>query len=85
MNDINEAQAKAFGGNLTQNMMANWQAKQQGAQGTMGVAQASNPAAFYGGSTQGYGAAMNPLQPQPNPWAGMLGGAFGGASMALGL
>jgi hypothetical protein len=83
MADINEAQGKTFDNSLVSNMFANQQAKQQGAAGLMGVAQTTNPAAFYGGSTGAGAAGMNPLQPQPNPWAGIAGGAVQGAASAL--
>jgi hypothetical protein len=83
MNDINEAQAKTFDSNLTNNMFANWQAKQQGAAGTAGLMQAVNPAAFYGGSSSAAGGASQPLQPAYNPWMGVLGGAVQGASSAI--
>lgn len=78
MNDINEAQGKAFDSNLVNNMMANWQAKQQGAQGLTGLMQTVNPAAFYGGSSTAANAAEQPLQPGYHPWlAGLAGGVSG--------
>lgn len=83
MNDINEAQAKTFDSSLVNNMMMNQQAKQQGAAGQAGLMQTVNPAAFYGGSTGAGAATMNPLQPQPNPWMGVLGGAAQGAASAI--
>ncbi len=83
MNDINEAQAKTFDSNLVNNMMLQQQAKQQGAAGTAGLMQAYNPAAFYGGSTGAGSSASQPLQPQYNPWMGVLGGAVQGAASAI--
>ena len=83
MNDINEAAAHSFDQGLTSNMFAQQQAKQQGAAGTAGLMQAYNPAAFYGGSSGAAGGASQPLQPQYNPWLGVLGGAVQGASSAL--
>jgi hypothetical protein len=83
LNDINEAEAKTFDSNLVNNMFANWQAKQQGAQGTAGLMQAYNPAAFYGGSTQAGSSASQPLQPAYNPWMGVLGGGVQGAASAI--
>lgn len=83
MNDINENQAKTFDSNLVNNMFANWNAKQQGAAGQAGLMQTVNPAAFYGGSSSAGSSAMQPLQPQQNPWMGVLGGAVQGATSAL--
>lgn len=83
MNDINEAQAHSFDQNLIGNQMAQWQAKQAGAAGLTGQQQINNPAAFYGGSSQAGQATMQPLQAQPNPWLGMLGGAVSGAASAI--
>jgi len=83
MADINEAQAKNFDSTLTGNMFAQQQAKQAGAQGMMGVAQTTNPAAFYGGSTSASGVGVNPLQPAYNPWMGVLGGAVSGAASKI--
>jgi hypothetical protein len=83
MNDINESEAKTFDSNLVNNMLLQQQAKQQGAAGTAGLMQAYNPAAFYGGSTSAGGSASQPLQPQYNPWMGVLGGAVQGASSAI--
>lgn len=83
MNDINESEAKTFDSNLVNNMFANFMAKQQGAAGQAGLMQTVNPAAFYGGSTQAAGGATQPLQPQYNPWMGVLGGAVQGASSAI--
>jgi hypothetical protein len=83
INDINEAEGKTFDSNLVNNMFANLQTKQQGAGGTAGLMQAYNPAAFYGGSTSAAGGATQPLQPQYNPWMGVLGGAVQGASSAI--
>jgi hypothetical protein len=83
LNDINEQQAHAFDQSLTGNMFSQQQAKQQGAAGTAGVAQLTNPAAFYGGSTGAGSSASQPLQPQYNPYLGILGGAVQGASSAI--
>jgi hypothetical protein len=83
LNDINEAEGKTFDSSLMNNLFANWQAKQQGAQGTAGLMQAYNPAAFYGGSTSAGSSASQPLQPQYNPWMGVLGGAVQGAASAI--
>lgn len=83
MNDINEAQGKTFDSTLMNNMFANWQAKQAGAAGLSGLMQTVNPAAFYGGSSSAASGASQPLQPQPNPWMGVLGGAVSGAASAL--
>lgn len=83
MNDINEAEGKTFDSNLVGNMFAQQQAKQQGAAGTAGLMQAYNPAAFYGGSTSAGSSASQPLQPQYNPWMGVLGGAVQGAASAI--
>lgn len=83
MNDINENEAKTFDSNLVNNMFANYQAKQQGAAGLAGLMQTVNPAAFYGGSSSAAGSAMQPLQPQQNPWMGVLGGAVQGAASAI--
>lgn len=83
MNDINEAEAKNFDSTLTGTMMAQQQAKQQGAAGLSGLMQTVNPAAFYGGSTQAGSGASQALQAQQNPWMGVLGGAVQGATSAL--
>lgn len=83
MNDINEAEGKTFDSSLVNNMMANFATKQGGAAGLAGLMQAVNPAAFYGGSSASAGSAMQPLQPQANPWMGVLGGAVQGASSAI--
>jgi hypothetical protein len=79
LNDINESEARAFDTGLTNNMFANFQAKQQGAAGTAGLMQA----AFYGGSTSAGSSASQPLQPAYNPWMGVLGGAVQGAASAI--
>jgi len=83
MNDIQAAQAQTFDQNMLQNLMLQQQAKQQGAQGVAGVAQMLNPAAFYGGSSSAGSAAMQPLQPQYNPWLGVIGGAVQGAASKI--
>lgn len=83
LNDINEAQAQTFSNQLINNQMLQQQAKQQGAAGTAGLMQAYNPAAFYGGSSGAGSSASQPLQPQYNPWMGVLGGAVQGASSAI--
>jgi hypothetical protein len=83
LNDINEAQAHDFDSSLVNNMYANYQTKQAGAAGKAGLMQIVNPAAFYGGSSSAASSAMQPLQPQQNPWLGVLGGAVQGASSAI--
>ncbi len=83
MNDINEQEGHAFDQSLVGNLFAQQQAKQQGAAGTAGLMQAVNPAAFYGGSTGAASGATQPLQPQYNPWMGVLGGAVQGAASAI--
>lgn len=83
MADINNQEAQSFDSGLTNNMMANFNAKQQGASGLAGLMQAVNPAAFYGGSSSAAGSAMNPLQPAANPWLGILGGAVQGAASKI--
>ena len=83
MNDINENEAKAFDSNLVGNQMAQFQAKQAGAAGQMGLMQTVNPAAFYGGSTSAGSSASQPLQPAYNPWLGILGGAVQGAASKI--
>lgn len=83
MNDINDQQAKTFDQALTSAQMQNFATKQAGAAGLTGLQQIMNPAAFYGGSSQASGSAMQPLQPQQNPWMGMLGGALGQAAKAI--
>ena len=83
MNDINEAAAHDFDSQLINDAMMNFQTKQAGAAGQTGLMQVVNPAAFYGGSSSASSSAMQPLQPQPNPWMGVLGGAVGGATSAL--
>ena len=83
LNDINEAQAQTFSNQLINNQMMQQQAKQQGAAGTAGLMQAYNPAAFYGGSSGSGSSASQPLQPQYNPWMGVLGGGVAGASSAI--
>ena len=83
MNDINEAQANAFGSQLTNNMYNNFSAKQQGAAGLSGLMQTVNPAAFYGGSSSAGQGASQALQGAQNPWMGVLGGAVQGAAKAI--
>lgn len=83
MNDIQNAEAGQFDQNTVNNLMAQQQAKQQGAQGVAGVAQMLNPAAFYGGSTSAGNAGMQPLQPAYNPWLGVVGGAVQGAASKI--
>ena len=83
MNDIQGQQAGTFDQNIFQTLMAQQQAKQQGAAGLAGVAQIQNPAAFYGGSTSAGQSVMQPLQPAYNPWMGVLGGGAQGAASAI--
>lgn len=78
LNDINEAEAHDFDSSLVNNMNANYQAKQAGAAGKVGLMTTVNPAAFYGGSTTASSDAMKPLQPQQNPLMGFFGGIAGG-------
>jgi hypothetical protein len=81
--DLSGQRANAFDSQLKQAQFANFGAKQQGAQGLAGLMQTVNPAAFYGGSTAAAGQGMQPLQPQQNPWQGVLGGAVGGGLSAI--
>lgn len=81
--DLNAQQADSFDQQLKQAQFAQLQAKQQGAAGKAGLLQAVNPAAFYGGSSSAAQGASQPLQPQQNPWLGVLGGVASGAASAI--
>ena len=81
--DLNAQKARTFDQSLVDAMYRNFATKQAGAQGLTGLSQIYNPAAFYGGSTSAAGQAMQPLIAAPNPWAGVLGGAVGGAASSI--
>ena len=82
INDFNENQGQAFDQNIAGNLAANEQAKQAGAAGLMGQAQAANPLGYYGGAQGGNQSIMQaPLQ-RPG-MAGVLGGLAGGLASAI--
>jgi hypothetical protein len=78
LSDINEAQAHDFDSSLVDSMRANYQAKEAGGAGKVGLMNTVNPSAFYGGSTSAGSSAMQPLQVQPNQLMGLFGGIAGG-------
>jgi len=74
INNLNAQQGRAFDSSLTQAMMANEMAKQQGAAGLMGQEQfAGNQALQYGGLGAGANQAILNAQQKPSVW-GTLGG-----------
>ena len=81
--DLAAAKAKAFDDSLTNIMFQNQQAKERGAAGQVGLAQVYNPLPFYGGSSSSAAPVMQPLQAQPNPAWGVVGGVVNAASKAI--
>ena len=81
--DLAARKAATFDDALKQALYANFQAKQQGAQGLTGLAQIYNPLQAYSGSSASATPVMQPLQAAPNPWMGVLGGAVQGAASAI--
>lgn len=80
--DLAARQARSFDQQLTQNMGANFQARQAGAAGLLGQAQIANPAQYSGQAIQGNTSLMNAPLASPG-LGGMLGGIAGGLASAL--
>lgn len=81
--DLAAQQARSFDQNLMGAQGANFQAKQQGAQGLLGQQQLANPTAYSGQATQGNSGIMNAPLATPSP-LGAIGGALGGLGSLLG-
>lgn len=82
--DLASRKAQTFNQMLQNALYANYQAKQQGAQGLTGLAQVYNPLPFYGGSTSAAGQGMQALQKdQGSNMLGTIGGIATGIASAI--